>query len=105
MADRFRLAGRLLAWTLIASFALVTSWSTVFVTTFALLGPPGRHQAHGWLGPTTRNTHCVVDIGKVNEWTCPDRSVFDTHRFGCRVWLALNGLAPGEHAAPRVSRG
>jgi hypothetical protein len=70
---------------------IVYSGST-FMATFEMLGPPVRNDQHGWLGPTPRGSECVLDIGKVNEWTCADTSVFERHRFGCSIWLALNGL-------------
>jgi hypothetical protein len=67
----------------------------VFVATFQLLGAPVRDRTHGWLGPTPRDPryqHCLIDIGKVNDWTCPDITPFQRHRIGCLLWLRLNGL-------------
>jgi hypothetical protein len=63
-----------------------------FVAEFQLLGLPVRDEVHGWLGPTPRNTSCVVDIGKVNSWQCDDITVFRRYRFGCQAWLWAMGL-------------
>lgn len=104
MRNLLRLAERLTALTVIAVFALLVYWLAVFVATFQLFGPPVRSQTHGWLGPTPRGARCVVDIGKVNEWTCPDHSVFERHRLGCRLWLALYGFAPGQHSPAPAAR-
>ena len=67
-----------------------------FVLSFQLLGPPVRNNEYGWLGPTPRSSSCAEDIGKVNYWTCGDVSVFAKHRFGCALWLRLNGLKSGQ---------
>jgi hypothetical protein len=63
-----------------------------FATTFELLGNPVVSPGVGWLGPTPRNAGaCVLDVGKVNAWLCPDTSVFTEHRFGCQLWLRVFG--------------
>jgi len=79
----------------LVGLAIVGYWTAVFVATFQLLGAPVRDRTHGWLGPTPRDPryhHCLIDIGKVNDWTCPDITPFQRHRIGCLLWLRLNGL-------------
>jgi hypothetical protein len=44
----------------------------------------------GWLGPTPRDPgDCVLDMGKVNVWTCEDTTIFREHRLGCDLWLGF----------------
>jgi len=62
-----------------------------FMAAFELFGLPVRDH-HGWLGPTPRGSLCVLDIGDVNEWQCENVTIFERHRFGCRLWLRANGL-------------
>jgi hypothetical protein len=52
---------------------------TSFIVAFQMLGLPVRDDTHGWLGPTPGRTGCVIDIGKVNYWNCPDVSLFKRH--------------------------
>jgi hypothetical protein len=79
-------------WVLVVvAFAVVVWPMSTFVQSFELLGPPVHSVAHGWLGPTPRNSSCVADIGKVNDWRCEDVSVFRAHRTGCRIWLLVFG--------------
>jgi len=75
------------------AFAAALYPAVRFTAAFQLFGPPVRDNQHGWLGPTPRGTQCVDDIGKVNYWRCEDVTVFQRHRFGCRLWLSANGLA------------
>ena len=76
---------------LVVFFALIVMWAVSpvvkFAATFEILGLPVIRPKHGWLGPTPRGSQCVHDIGKVNEWTCDDISVFTDHRFSCQLWL------------------
>jgi hypothetical protein len=77
-------------------------WLAAFLNTFEVFGLPVRNNHYGWLGPTPRTEEqtspskgCTEDIGKVNFWVCEDISVFKRHRFGCAVWLKLNGFDIG----------
>ena len=62
-----------------------------FVGTFEVFGSAVNSPLHGWLGPTPRGSKCVVDVGKVNSWQCPDISIFKQHKYGCRLWLRVFG--------------
>lgn len=63
-----------------------------FAVTFEIFGNAVHSRDKGWLGPTPRGSGaCVVDVGKVNSWTCPDTAVFDDHRYGCQLWLRSFG--------------
>jgi hypothetical protein len=88
-----------------AVFALGLSlyWLVVFLNTFNVLGLPVRNNKYGWLGPTPWveesapfDKKCAVDAGKINDWECADVSVFRRHRFGCWLWLKLNGFTLGD---------
>jgi hypothetical protein len=79
----------------LVGLAIVGYWAIVFVATFQLLGAPVRDRTLGWLGPPPRDQRCLIDIGKVWEWTCPEITPFQRHRLGCLVWLRLNGLKAG----------
>lgn len=79
----------------VAALALVAAlyFPVRFAITFELFGLPVNSPTLGWLGPTPRGRKCVADIGKVNTWQCADTSVFQTHRYGCLVWLRAFGYA------------
>lgn len=74
------------------SICLLVYCSSGFVLTFQMFGYPVRNNEYGWLGPTPRSSPCAEDIGKVNYWKCDDVSIFKKHRFGCDLWLRLDGL-------------
>jgi len=35
---------------------------------FELFGPPVHSVGHRWRGPTSRDSVCVADVGKVKDW-------------------------------------
>jgi len=86
---------RFVRYTGLVGLSIVVYWAIAFVATFQLFGDPVRDRTHGWLGPTPRDQHCLIDIGKVREWSCPEITPFQRHRLGCLVWLRLNGLKAG----------
>ncbi len=94
-----RITAARVAWCAALVLAAVLSyWVVAFALTFELLGSPVRSVSRGWLGPPPRDGRCMENIGKVWEWTCKDIDVFEQHRFGARLWLRLNGLAPDDTA-------
>lgn len=83
---------RIIRYAGMAALVVVFYWFASFTETFELFGYPVHDRSRGWLGPTPRDRRCVVDIGKIHDWTCEDRTIFERHWVGCRVWLRLNGL-------------
>src|SRR5690242_642753 len=62
-----------------------------FAFRFELFGLPARNYGR-WLGPRIRGSDEYIDIGKVLFFSGADYSGYDNYKFGCRMWLRLQGL-------------
>ncbi|SRR6266496_1494603 len=75
---------------------LVCAYLTAgFVAEFHVLRPTVYSNTLQPLGPKPRAGGCIKSVEKTLVWECDDRSVFERHRLGCRVWLWLAGIPAG----------
>jgi hypothetical protein len=78
---------RILVVSLLIALLVCVSLIAPFAVEFQLLGPLILDKKFRPLGPMPRGTTCVKRIEKAYVWDCPDMSVFERHRLGCRIWM------------------